>query len=52
MVLVTEWPEFKKIDPVCAATLVHTPSIIDGRNTFDAAEWRAAVWTYVGLGRP
>jgi UDPglucose 6-dehydrogenase len=52
VVLVTEWPEFKDIDPVWAATLVETPTIIDGRNTLDAATWRAAGWTYYGLGRP
>jgi UDPglucose 6-dehydrogenase len=52
VVLVTEWPEFRSIDPVHAATLVTTPIIIDGRNTLDAAGWRAAGWTYIGLGRP
>jgi len=26
--------------------------IIDGRNVLDAAAWRAAGWTYRGLGRP
>ncbi|TFC83000.1 UDP-glucose/GDP-mannose dehydrogenase family protein [Cryobacterium cheniae] len=52
VVLVTEWAEFKEIDPVWAATLVRTPIIIDGRNTLDAAVWRAAGWTYQGIGRP
>ncbi|MBX0299896.1 UDP-glucose/GDP-mannose dehydrogenase family protein [Cryobacterium sp. 1639] len=52
VVLVTEWPVFKSIDPTWAATLVETKTIIDGRNTLNAAEWRAAGWTYYGLGRP
>ncbi|TFD37914.1 UDP-glucose/GDP-mannose dehydrogenase family protein [Cryobacterium sp. TMT1-19] len=52
VVLVTEWTEFKQIDPVWAATLVRVSIIIDGRNTLDAAAWRAAGWTYLGLGRP
>ena len=52
VVLVTEWAEFKQIDPVWAASLVRVPIIIDGRNTLDAAAWRAADWTYLGLGRP
>jgi UDPglucose 6-dehydrogenase len=52
VVLVTEWPEYRSIDPVWAKTLVRTPIIIDGRNTLDAVAWRAAGWTYVGLGRP
>ncbi|WP_104162761.1 UDP-glucose/GDP-mannose dehydrogenase family protein [Cryobacterium sp. N22] len=52
VVLVTEWPEFKSIDPVWAAGLVKSRTIIDGRNTLDAAAWREAGWTYYGLGRP
>ncbi|WP_394769543.1 UDP-glucose dehydrogenase family protein [Lacisediminihabitans sp.] len=52
VVLVTEWPEFAGIDPVWAAGLVRNPTIIDGRNKLDAAAWRAAGWTYHGLGRP
>jgi UDPglucose 6-dehydrogenase len=52
VVLVTEWAEFRAIDPVWAATLVRTPIIVDGRNTLDAVAWRAAGWTYYGLGRP
>ena len=52
VVLATEWPEYKSIDPGWAGALVRTRTIIDGRNTLDAAAWRAAGWTYVGLGRP
>ncbi|TXN28813.1 UDP-glucose dehydrogenase family protein [Lacisediminihabitans profunda] len=52
VVLVTEWPEFAGIDPVWAAGLVRNRTIIDGRNKLDAAAWRAAGWTYLGLGRP
>ncbi len=52
VVLVTEWPEFRKLDPAWAASLVRTPAVIDGRNSYDSAAWRAAGWTYRGLGRP
>jgi UDPglucose 6-dehydrogenase len=52
VVLVTEWDEFRYLDPVWAAGLVSTATIVDGRNTLDAATWRAAGWTYRGLGRP
>ena len=52
VVLVTEWAEFEQIDPVWAASLMRVPIIIDGRNTLDASAWRAAGWTYLGLGRP
>ncbi|WP_104200551.1 UDP-glucose/GDP-mannose dehydrogenase family protein [Cryobacterium sp. Y29] len=52
VVLVTEWPEFRHLDPVWAGALVKTKTVIDGRNALDPAAWRAAGWTYHGLGRP
>jgi UDPglucose 6-dehydrogenase len=52
VVLVTEWPEYRQLDPVAVGALVSTRTIIDGRNCLDAAAWRAAGWTYKGLGRP
>ncbi|CAD5991267.1 UDP-glucose/GDP-mannose dehydrogenase family protein [Agreia sp. COWG] len=52
VVLVTEWDEFRHMDPDWAKALVKNASIIDGRNTLDAAAWREAGWTYKGLGRP
>lgn len=52
VVLVTEWDEFRHMDPSWALPLVKTATVIDGRNTLDATAWRAAGWTYIGLGRP
>ncbi len=52
VVLVTEWKQFRELDPVWAAALVRKQVIIDGRNCLDAAAWRAAGWTYRGMGRP
>jgi UDPglucose 6-dehydrogenase len=52
VVHVTEWPEYRGIDPVWAASLVRTASVIDGRNSYDSGLWRAAGWTYQGLGKP
>jgi UDPglucose 6-dehydrogenase len=52
VVLVTEWPEFRHLDPAWVGGLVKNKIVIDGRNSFDAATWRAAGWTYYGLGRP
>ncbi len=48
----TEWREFREIDPAYLAGIVAVPRIIDGRNCLDDAAWRAAGWTYRGLGRP
>lgn len=52
IVLVTEWREYRNLDPVETARLVATPRIIDGRNVLDPVAWRAAGWEYRGLGRP
>jgi len=52
VVLVTEWREYRALDPVATAARVANPRIIDGRNVLDPAAWRAAGWEYRGLGRP
>ncbi|HET6857989.1 MAG TPA: UDP-glucose/GDP-mannose dehydrogenase family protein [Streptomyces sp.] len=48
----TEWPEFRSIDPAALSDVVARPHIIDGRNTLDAGRWRSAGWEYRAMGRP
>ena len=48
----TEWKQFREIDPAKLAPVVATPTIIDGRNALDPMLWRRAGWTYRALGRP
>lgn len=48
----TEWAEFSALDPVELRSVVRGPVVVDGRNSLDASLWRAAGWTYHGLGRP
>jgi len=48
----TEWKQFRLIDPAKLAAIVAHPTIIDGRNTLDPARWRSAGWVYRALGRP
>lgn len=48
----TEWNQFRAIDPVQAGTLVTERHLIDGRNALDPELWRQAGWTYRALGRP
>jgi UDPglucose 6-dehydrogenase len=48
----TEWKQFREIDPAKLAMVVAIPTIIDGRNTLDPTLWRSAGWTYRALGRP
>ncbi len=52
VLLLTEWKEFRDLDPVALRDVVAQPRIIDARNVLDPAAWRAAGWTYRGLGRP
>jgi UDPglucose 6-dehydrogenase len=52
LLLLTEWQQYRDLDPYQLASLVDSPRILDGRNVLDAAKWRAAGWTYRGLGRP
>jgi UDPglucose 6-dehydrogenase len=52
VVLVTEWKEYRDLDPHDVARLVREKLILDGRNVLDPAAWRGAGWTYRGMGRP
>jgi UDPglucose 6-dehydrogenase len=52
LLLLTEWQEYRELDPYDLAGSVSSPRILDGRNVLDQAKWRAAGWTYRGLGRP
>jgi len=52
IVVVTEWDEFKALDPVAVSKLTAGRIIVDGRNCLDPEVWRAAGFTYIGLGRP
>lgn len=52
VVLATEWREFRELDPVALSAATSARTIIDARNCLDPAVWRAAGWTYHGMGRP
>ncbi|MDO4760910.1 MAG: UDP-glucose/GDP-mannose dehydrogenase family protein [Corynebacterium sp.] len=51
VLLLTEWDEYKNLDPAVVRGIVAHPKIIDGRNVLDAQAWKAAGWGYRGLGR-
>ena len=48
----TEWQEFRSMDPSALSDVVAHKRILDGRNALDPALWRSAGWTYRALGRP
>jgi UDPglucose 6-dehydrogenase len=47
----TEWREFRDMDPHVFDGVVRRKSIVDGRNALDPEAWRAAGWHYRALGR-
>ena len=51
VVLLTEWSDFREIEPDALAQVVRHKRIVDGRHALDAAQWRAAGWEYRALGR-
>jgi nucleotide sugar dehydrogenase len=48
----TEWREFREMDPSVLSEVVARRNIVDGRNALDPERWRSAGWTYRALGRP
>ena len=51
VLLLTEWGEYRALDPRELAGLVASPIVVDGRNVLDSATWRGAGWVYRGMGR-
>jgi UDPglucose 6-dehydrogenase len=47
----TEWKEYRQIDPAALGSLVKSKIIIDGRNMLDRTMWRNAGWKFHALGR-
>ena len=47
----TEWKEYRAIDPSTLSSLVKSKIIIDGRNMLDRELWRKAGWKFHALGR-
>ncbi|WP_152349300.1 UDP-glucose dehydrogenase family protein [Brevibacterium sp. CFH 10365] len=52
VLLLTEWREYRDLDPAATAGLVSGKVLVDGRNVLTPELWRAAGWTYRALGRP
>lgn len=49
--LVTEWAEFRVLDPKRILSLMKTPLVFDGRNIYDPTEMRTGGVTYFSIGR-
>lgn len=51
LVVLTEWDEFKWINPDEVAKSMIGRNVIDGRNLLDRTEWQRAGFHYQGIGR-
>jgi UDPglucose 6-dehydrogenase len=52
VILLTEWQEFRHLNPADLHALVNRRIVVDTRHALDADRWRAAGWRYLALGAP
>ena len=52
VLLLTEWSDYRDLDPTTITPVVRQATLIDARNALDPDRWRTAGWTYRALGRP
>ena len=51
VLLLTEWTQYRSLDPVAFGRVVRTKRVLDGRNALDRDAWETAGWSYRALGR-
>jgi UDPglucose 6-dehydrogenase len=51
ILVLTEWQQFRELEPGDVETIVRQRNILDGRNCLDREKWRDAGWVYRGVGR-
>lgn len=52
VLVLTEWREYRELDPGALGEIVSGRVILDGRNCLEPTAWREAGWHYRALGRP
>lgn len=52
VLVLTEWRQYRDLDPHELGSVVAVRAILDGRNCLNPVQWREAGWTYRALGRP
>jgi UDPglucose 6-dehydrogenase len=51
VLVLTDWDEFRLLDPVAVAEVVAVPRVLDGRLLLDPDKWQRAGWQLRALGR-
>jgi UDPglucose 6-dehydrogenase len=52
LLLLTDWPEFARLDPAELGAVTASQNVVDGRYLLDPAAWRSAGWHYFASGIP
>jgi UDPglucose 6-dehydrogenase len=52
VLILTEWKEFRQLQPENLEAVMRKKRVIDARNCLDPQPWLAAGWNYRGFGRP
>lgn len=50
VLVLTEWDDFRRIDPENLSAVVRQRRVLDGRNCLDRTIWQNAGWAYRGVG--
>jgi UDPglucose 6-dehydrogenase len=51
VLVLTEWKQYRELDPVAFGRVVRQKRVLDGRNALHREAWTAAGWAYRALGR-
>lgn len=51
LAVLTEWDDFRWVDPAVVATRMRGRSVVDGRNLLERAAWAKSGFLHVGIGR-
>ena len=51
LVVLTEWDEFRWLDPERVGVTMAGRQLVDARNLLERAAWQRAGFTYQGIGR-
>jgi UDPglucose 6-dehydrogenase len=51
VLVLTEWQQYRTLDPVAFGRIVARKRVLDGRQALDRDAWEAAGWAYRALGR-
>jgi UDPglucose 6-dehydrogenase len=51
VLVLTEWQDYKNLDPVAFGRVVAKKRVLDGRQALSRDKWTAAGWSYRALGR-